>query len=98
MSLLSSPSMVIFPIEPLFPSLLGIHKFFQVRSNGITLPVSCGLAPPLRIISAKQKGMGNYREVLLCEESCISLERERQCSCSEWLPSLEMLMEGIEFH
>ena len=46
---------IVFIFEPQFPSLLSIYHFFQVRSNGIALPVSWGLAPPLKIMGAKQK-------------------------------------------
>lgn len=50
---------VVFFFEPLFPPLPSIYNFFQVRSNGIALPVSWGLALPLKIMGAKQKESGN---------------------------------------
>lgn len=50
---------VVFFFELLFPPLPSIYSFFQVRSNGIALPVSWGLVLPLKIMGAKQKESGN---------------------------------------
>lgn len=50
---------VVFFFETLFPTLPSIYDFFQVRSNGIALPVSWGLALPLKIMGTKQKELGN---------------------------------------